>query len=507
MTPSGRSRFVSNTAALGVSTAASTVLTLVQVKLLAAYLPQSLFGLFAALRGLSLLVSMLASNGLPQLLVRFLPVHESRGQVRRAIALSGVCVSVSALATVVLLSGLHFMRGTFLSAVPEVVREGPFLWWFYATTLGVTLKLVLYGGLGGLRRFSSQTWLETVSLMIQVGWVFALRDRLDLETLFMILGTVSLAGVAVGLPWLARHLRRDVGAGEAPAQPATGYGSYWLGATGLSLVALAFTDVDRYVLSGVLALEALSLFHIASRVVRLSNRFIGIPVLAFQPEVSRVDAEGREGAVEFSARVFLKFNVVISVFAAFAVAVFSGEIIRGIASVDYLGARPLLLLLSVSIPLTALTAPLTAVMKSRDQVRHAFYCDLAWALSYIGLLVVLGRRFGLLGAGYAHIAACTIQLALALRLSRLGAGRCAIHALTRAVAACILAFAATVAAQWLPVSAALTLAVRLLLLGAGVVVFRRAVLALTVFDSDEHRRLGEMLGASAPGRLVGRLLL
>jgi O-antigen/teichoic acid export membrane protein len=506
MTPARRSRFVSNTAALGVSTAASTVLTLVQVKLLAAYLSQDLFGLFAALRGLSLLVSMLASNGLPQLLVRFLPVHESRGQVRRATILSALCVAVSALATAVLLTGVHLMRGTFLSAVPEAVREGPFLFWFYATTLGVTLKLVLYGGLGGLRRFSSQTWLETVSLLVQVGWVFALRDRLDLATLFMILGTVSLAGVVVGLPWLARHLRRDVGHAEAPSQPATGYGSYWLGAAGLSLVALAFTDVDRYVLSGVLALEVLSLFHIASRVVRLCNRFIGIPVLAFQPEVSRVDAEGRQDAVEFSTRVFLKFNVVISVFAAFTIAAFSGEIIRAIASVDYLGARPLLLLLSVSIPLTALTAPLTAVMKSRDQVRHAFYCDLAWAVSYIVLLVLMGKRFGLLGAGYAHVAACTIQLALAVRLSRLGVGRAAIHALTRVVLVCILAFAAVVAVQWLPASPTLALGLKLLLLVVGVVVFRRGVLALAVFDADEHRRLNEMLGSSAPGRLVGRLL-
>ena len=61
----------------------------------------------------------------------------------------------------------------------------------------------------------------------------------------------------------------------------------------MSVVALAFSDADRWVLSNVLALEALSLFHVASRIARLANRFIAIPVLAFQPEVTRVDSEGR----------------------------------------------------------------------------------------------------------------------------------------------------------------------------------------------------------------------
>jgi len=90
----GQSRFVSNTAALGTSTVFAAVLTLVQLKILAAFLAPEDFGLFAALRGFSLLVAMLAANGFPQLLIRFLPYHESKKQLSRALVLSGLCFLV-----------------------------------------------------------------------------------------------------------------------------------------------------------------------------------------------------------------------------------------------------------------------------------------------------------------------------------------------------------------------------------------------------------------------------
>jgi O-antigen/teichoic acid export membrane protein len=411
--------------------------------------------------------------------------------------------------TAALVAVLHLKRDTLLASVPPAALTGPFLFWFYATTLGVTWKLVLYGGLNGLRRLTAQTALEMTSLAVQVAWIFALRHRLDLESLFMILGVVSLGTVAVGAPWYNRHLRRDTRAAASSPTGGDGLGSYrsyWLGATGLSLVALAFTDVDRYVLSGVLALEMLSLFHIGSRVVRLANRFLGIPVLAFQPEVSRVDAEGRGEDVEASTRVFLKFNVVVSMFVAMGVSVFAAEIIRLIANPSYLSARPLLVVLSISIPLTAMTAPLTSVMKALDEVRRAFYCDLAWSVSYLVSLLVLGGRYGLLGAGYATIVACVIQLLLAGRLSRFRLGGVMVATAWRGAVACTAAFAAPVAAAWLPVAGWAQVSVRFALAVLGLYLFRRLVLGLGVFDLDERVRLADMVGRAGPGRFLGRVL-
>jgi O-antigen/teichoic acid export membrane protein len=507
--PQERSRFLPNIAALGVSTAVSTLFTFAQVKILALSLTLEMFGLFAALRGLSLLVSMIASNGLPQLLVRFLPVHEARGDARRAMILTVVCAACATGAVAVLVVVVHALRSILLSGVPAAEITPRFEVWFYATTVAVTLKLVLYGGLNGLRRLGAQTWIESTSLLVQVVWIFAARDRLDLETLFFITGAVSLSTMAVGAPWYLIRLRRDTATGGAA--PASGgetpsYRAYWVGAAGLSVVAMAFTDVDRYVLSSVLALELLSLFHIGSRVVRLAGRLMSIPVLAFQPEVSRLDAEGRGGDVELSTRVFLKFNIVTSLFITTGLIVFSSEIIELIANASYLSARPLLIILAASLPFSAMTAPLTAVMKALDQVRRALYCDLAWAATYVVALLVLGHRFGLVGAGIAQGVASILQLSLAGALCRMRLPSLAVPALARGAAACAVAYAPVVAAAWLPGPYALRLSVRVALFAAGLWLFRRTLSMLRVLSADERERLARLLGRGGAGRLTRRLL-
>ena len=278
----GQSRFVSNTAALAASTVVSTVMTLAQVKILAAYLLPETFGSFAALRGFSLLVAMLAANGFPQLLIRFLPFYESKSQRARSIVLSGVCFFVPLFLLTVFVFIVEANRSFFFDFLFACLPIGEgqasqlFLW-FYATTLGVTLKLVLYGGFNGLRRLPVQVVLEVTSLAAQVVWIYIWRDQLTLARLFMVLGVTSLATCAVGLPWYFVRLQRDVSSNRTVAggdAAGVGYGGYWLGATGMGLVAVAFTDVDRYVLSQVLALEVLSQFHIGSRIFRLTNRFL-----------------------------------------------------------------------------------------------------------------------------------------------------------------------------------------------------------------------------------------
>ena len=54
-----------------------------------------------------------------------------------------------------------------------------------------------------------------------------------------------------------------------------------------------------------------------------------------------------------------------------------------------------------------------------DQVRGALWCDLGWALSYVGLIFALGPGLGLYGVGLAQLLACAVQLSLAIALSKL----------------------------------------------------------------------------------------
>ncbi len=491
-----RSRFVGNTAALAVSTVLATVLTLVQMRILAASLPMATFGLFASLRGLSLLVSMIAANGFPQVLTRFLPEHASRGARASAVRLSASALLLTVAACVVLLAVVIAARREFFAHVPTPELDARLLVWFSVTTIAVAVKLVLYGGFNGLRRFGSQTVFETGALVLQVGWMALEADRLTLTRLFEIVGVTSIVVALVATPWFAGRVRRDVAAGVAVGAT-TPYRAYWWGALGLSVVALAFSDADRWVLSNVLALEALSLFHVASRIARLANRFIAIPVLAFQPEVTRVDAEGRGDVVHLSTRAFFKASVLAAVFAAAAIAVYADDLIRIASSGAFLDARVTLWLLAASIPLSAMTAPLTAVMKSLDGVRAALACDLVWACAYLTLLVALAKPLGVAGAGVATLVACVLQLLTAARLASVKPRFAdALAALAKSLVCAALAFAPALAAQRLGASRLVVWPLALVAL----VIYVRAARGARVLAADERARVVQALAGHGLAR-------
>jgi len=514
----GQSRFVSNTAALAASTVVSTVMTLAQVKILAAYLLPETFGSFAALRGFSLLVAMLAANGFPQLLIRFLPFYESKSQLVRSIVLSGVCFFVPLFLLTVFVFIVEANRSfffDFLSAglpIGEGQASQLFLW-FYATTLGVTLKLVLYGGFNGLRRLPVQVVLEVTSLAAQVVWIYVWRDQLTLARLFMVLGVTSLATCAVGLPWYFVRLHRDVSpnrsvAGGGVGAAGVGYGGYWLGATGMGLVAVAFTDVDRYVLSQVLALEILSQFHIGSRILRLTNRFLSVPVLAFQPEVTRLDSEQRGESILSTTTVFFKFNTAVATAAAIALAALSPELVRLVSNARYAAAAPLLQILAISIPLTAMTAPLTAVMKALDQVRRALYCDLVWAVSYVALLLQLGGAYGLAGVGAAQVLASLFQMAMALSLSRVRPGMGEVlKVAAKSLLSGAVAFSPVVLAGALLPSSPTQVAVKVVLVLPAILLFRfLSVKVLRIFTAGERDALVSLMDRRGLGAVAKRII-
>jgi O-antigen/teichoic acid export membrane protein len=493
-----RSRFVGNTVSLAASTVVSTVLTLAQMKILAASLPLAIFGLFASLRGLSLLISILAANGFPQALVRFLPEHAARGQRGAAVRASGVALGATLAACLLMLALVAGMRTVFLSDVPAVMLDRSLLLWFSVTTLAVALKLVLYGGFNGLRRFGSQTVLEALTLAAQALWMWLERDSLDLSRLFEIVGVTSAVGAVIAIPWFTIRLVSDVQRGDA-RHATTSYGRYWAGAVGLSIVAVAFTDVDRWVLSHVLALEVLSLFHVASRIVRLANRFIAVPVLTLQPEITRIRAEGRRDDVELVSRAFFKTSVMMGAFAAAGIAALADPLIVLASGREFLGARSTLLLLAAAIPLTAMTAPLTAVMKALDGVRAAFYCDLAWACVYILLMLVLASSFGLEGTGLAALGASLVQFGIAMRLAEVRPpARVALATLLRAAICAALAFVPV----WLLLRLGVPLAVPIVVCVGVPLLFVALARRLRVLDADERDRVRAILSRRGMGPVL-----
>ncbi|NIM19609.1 MAG: hypothetical protein GTO51_04415 [Candidatus Latescibacteria bacterium] len=499
----GESRFLPNTAALTIHTVFATLITLLQVKILAAFLAKETFGLFASLRGLSLLVATLAANGLPQLLVRFFPELESKQQGGAAVRVYSISIitSLGFLAVAYLIVG--GTREYLFAFMPSGALSKELLFWFWVTVAGWALKLIVYGGLNGIRRLTIHTVLDIAALAVQLGWIFIERGSLSLTVLFKIMGVVAIAEAFVGAVVIVLFLARAAASDGSVVQRADPSGAnvqryitYWGWAVGLSIVAVAFTDVDRYLLSQVITLEMLALFHIGARITRLANRLLGVPNLAFQPEITRLEAEDRPSQIVLSTRVFMKFGAAVAAFIAATLIAFAGEIITIVANPEYMGAAPLLLLLALAMPLSAMTAPLTSVMKALDKVRSALYCDLVWACTYVCLLLLLGSYFGIIGAGYAQLLACMAQLLLASRLSRLPMKLRFATGLGSTLAVCSLVafaplFIIEIVLGWTAVGMITVLKVALFVFA--LFMFKKMVAVMNILTGEERAVLIEML--------------
>jgi O-antigen/teichoic acid export membrane protein len=240
----------------------------------------------------------------------------------------------------------------------------------------------------------------------------------------------------------------------------------------------------------------------------LTNRVLSVPVLAFQPEVSRLEAENRERSIVDTTRVFFKFNTAFATLAAFALAALSPELVRLVANEQYAAAAPLLRILAISVPLTAMTAPLTAVMKALDQVSRALFCDLAWAVSYVALLLYLGGTFGLTGVGAAQVLASLLQLTLALRLGRVKPALADVASTALKCLICgVVAFAPVLAAGLFLQSQTASMVVKLLLMLPAVLLFRLiAVKGLGLFNDGDRHALVSLLERRGMGAVARRLV-
>lgn len=486
----GRSRIAENTVALAVAGALQMIFTLVQLGVLSRYLGSERFGLYVALRGFSLLLTTIILVGLPQVLIRYIPSFQRRGRRGSAAAWFFIFSSVVILLGTVLL----FTGPRWSGLMPDNLSvPGDTLRWMILASIALGLKLVLYGGFSGLREMRTQMIFELAFQVVFTALVLLWRDRLDVTLLFMALFVFNTLAWSAGIPSYLVLLRRNI-----PAEKESSAGGivlpspagYWGSALALSYAALAFSDVDRFVMSSLIPVAAISIYHVASRINQLIKRFLGFPVIALQPELTRIYEEGRWDDLSERIGLFTKASVTAALAIAAVAAATGGVMITLISGPDYPGAYRLLLVLLPTVPIAAFVAPLTAAMKGLHYMKWAVVCDLSWMVVYFAGLFVIVPYAGLIGTATAQLAASTVQCTSAVLLAKKEGlyPRTGGSAMLRAMGASLLfagAGAAACAAWDLPAAAACILLAPFLL--------RLAVRRLSLFDPEESRTLVEML--------------
>ncbi len=416
-----RSKIVENSASLAVSNLISLVFTVVQLGVLSRFLGSERFGLFVSLRGLALLIGTFALLGLPQVIIRFFPSYQQRS--RRSTA---VLLFLTSAAVVAVLGAVAY-RGSeiWVRIVPEQMRACLFdsgsLKWLILVSVSIAGKMLLYGAFNGLREMRMQLVLEFIYSLSLTLFIVVKRDLLDVAMLFEAITILNAAVFVIGLPLLVFTLNRLI-PGESDGSESDVYlpplVPYWCGSIVLSLVALAFTDVDRFVMSIALPVSTISLFHIASRINFILKRFLGIPILAAQPEITRVYEEGRSSILSGKIRLFIKVTLVSSFFLIGLFAVVGRDIILLLSGSEFLDAYPLMLFLLPTIPIAAVSAPLLATMRSLHYLKWAIVCDLVWMVVYFGLFFLIVRVMGVASIVMAQLFAALAQMAVAVRLAK-----------------------------------------------------------------------------------------
>ncbi|MFO7916264.1 MAG: lipopolysaccharide biosynthesis protein [Candidatus Krumholzibacteriales bacterium] len=416
----GKSRLVRNTLSLVICGGFSIVFTLIQLGILSRYLEADIFGTFIALRGFLVLLATVNLIGLPQVLMRYLPSYQERGNRRKAILLLFFSTLIILLFGAVLYAG----SGIWVDWIPSSMSEGiitdDLITLVTVAAVSLALKLLLYGGFKGLRTMGAQMMLELTYLALFTGYIFIVRDDLGIAVLFRALAAANLLICAAGYPIYFVMARRLIGSEEIdrddiilPSLP-----SYWGISLILSMVALAFQDVDRFLMTSMVPVGLVSVFHVAERINKLIKRFLAFPIIALQPEVTRVYEEGRWNELKGQIRLFTKVSLVISLLMAAAAAVAGRQVIMMISGSDYASAYPVLLILLPAVPVAAFIAPLLVTMKALHFVKYALLCDFLWMVCYFGGFPVFITLWGVKGMAIAQLLAASAQTAAAVSIAR-----------------------------------------------------------------------------------------
>jgi O-antigen/teichoic acid export membrane protein len=499
-----RSKIAENTIFLTVSGAASVVFTLVQLAILSRYLSGDDFGLFVTLRGFSLLLGTVILLGLPQVLVRFLPTFEARNDSRKTVLIFFISAAVVAVLGAALYLGSEFWMRLMPAALRGLVAAPGLIAFLALSSVTLALKLLLYGGFNGLREMRMQMLLELVSLALFTVYMIAVRERLSVELLFAAMFVFNLGAFVAGIPVFVRQARRLAVCGGAACEGIVvpNLFTYWGGSVCLSIVALAFTDVDRFVMSSVLPMAAISLFHVASRVDVLLKRFLGLPILAAQPEITRVYEEGRWADIAGRIGLFTKGLVAAALFSAALFAVVGRDVIVMLSGTKYADSYRILLILLPTVPIGAVAAPLMATMRSLHFIKWAVLCDFLWMVVYFGTFFLFVSVMGVEGMAVAQVLASLVQMAAAIVLARReGFFGGADAGLVR-----LLAVLAVAAACGMAVTSRIPFYAAIVFLAAAPLAARFVIARLEIFEPGEKDQILDLVTVRAGRRVAAWML-
>ena len=260
----------------------------------------------------------------------------------------------------------------------------------YQSTLGSAVRMVGAAAAwalgGGLTEFLAVWYVSTVAAGVALFW-FTWRE-------------LGRRGHRTGFRWVWRGATM-------------GFDRIWTFVWNTNLntsLTLVFTHMGTLVVGWVMGPAEAALFRVARQFAEAMAKPIKLLTPAIYPELARLDTEGQVGRMrQLMVRSVLLAGVGATVFLA-VLAVAGDEILRLTVGKEYVGATPVMLLLTVATVVGVWTFPLEPMLITIGKVGAALKVRLWTTLVYLPLLVWLLHTTGLEGAGWAAIAAAVMIL-------------------------------------------------------------------------------------------------
>ncbi len=374
----------------------STLLALVQVKILSGALPRASLGLYFGTAGTALFLLEFLKLGTHLVLPRFVPLYRARGEVRQARALEGLVFSGYALLVLMVFAGALglarvFQGSPFWQVFPLALLAFGVQAWNQLQSTALVARL----------RATTAAWVFLLGQTLFTLWLFLERRHLTLERVFGLAAGAFLVSSVIALALLKPanplRFRRD--------PELFRFARFAVYHTFFSPV---FHYFDYVVLSLASTWGSLALFGLARRVEEFLKKLLWIPLEVLAPEISLRDAAEDQG--RWLASQVLRFYWFASLALAVPALLYRQELVVLISRSQYAGAGLYLAVLVVHVVLLGWAAPLGVAARSLGDMKLLFLADALRNGAYVPLALLMTWQWGPLGLALSFVLSTALSL-------------------------------------------------------------------------------------------------
>ncbi len=374
----------------------STLLALVQVKILSFGLSREALGLYFGVAGTALFLLEFLKMGTPLVLPRFVPLYEARGDLRQARALeSWIFLGYAMVVLFVALAAwgwAHLATGRALwQVLPMALLAFGVQAWNQLQSTAFVAR----------RRATTAAWVFLTGQTLYTLLLFLQRYQLTVPRVLGLAALAFLVSSALAL-WLLRpgnpfHFRPD-----AELRRFVKFAVY------NTFFSPVFHYFDYVVLSFASTWGSLALFGLARRVEEFLKKLLWIPLEVLAPEISLRDEHGPRG--RWLANQVIRLYWFLSLAIAVPALLYRNELVVLISRSQYAGAGLYLAVLIGHVVLLGWAAPLGVAARSLGDMKLLFLADALRNGVYIPLALLFTWLWGPLGLAFSFVLATSLSL-------------------------------------------------------------------------------------------------